>query len=172
MHTRASVSCLALVLAFGVCGVARAGTGGDTRPQGAAKSDAAKTAKPEAKLAAMRARRSAIKSNLAPPMREWLTGIASSHRSALLDAPEPAVKSISAQIHAQRPKLTQQQVDLLTFYVASSVVSPKDSLGEINSQQQLQLQLTMQQQQKLLETISDLMKKSSDTSAAIVQNMK
>ena len=47
-----------------------------------------------------------------------------------------------------------------------------DSLSELSQDDQLRLQLAMDRLQKLMETLSNLMKKSSDTAGAIIGNMK
>jgi len=58
---------------------------------------------------------------------------------------------------------------------ASKQKAPKDktdSLSELGQQDQMQLQLLMERKAKLEEMISNVLKKSSDTSAGVVQNLK
>ena len=47
-----------------------------------------------------------------------------------------------------------------------------DSISDMSKLQQLRMQTYMDRRQKALETLSNLMKKASDTSSSIVQNMK
>jgi hypothetical protein len=47
-----------------------------------------------------------------------------------------------------------------------------DSLGDLSQEQQLKMQMMMDQRSKLEETLSNIMKKMSDTSESIVQNLK
>jgi hypothetical protein len=48
----------------------------------------------------------------------------------------------------------------------------KDAISEMNEQDQLALQMAMDRKSKLEQAISNLMKKSSDTSQTIIQNLK
>jgi hypothetical protein len=51
--------------------------------------------------------------------------------------------------------------------------NPKlDSMSEMGETESLRLQMIMDRQQKLMQTISNLMKKQSDTASAIVSNLK
>ncbi len=47
-----------------------------------------------------------------------------------------------------------------------------DTLGELSAQDQLKLQLVLDRQQKMIDTLSEIMKKASDTAAGIVGNLK
>jgi len=50
--------------------------------------------------------------------------------------------------------------------------APLDSLSEMGEMESLRLQMAMDRQSKMMSTLSNLLKKVSDTSAAITQNIK
>jgi hypothetical protein len=50
--------------------------------------------------------------------------------------------------------------------------SDKDSLSELGEEQQLRLQSIMDRKQRLVQTLSNILKKTSDTAQAITQNLK
>ena len=52
------------------------------------------------------------------------------------------------------------------------LAAARDSLSDMSELQQLRMQKYMDRRQKALETLSNLMKKSSDASSSLVQNMK
>lgn len=72
-----------------------------------------------------------------------------------------------AQKRAQRERAEADQED-------AGKVTPagKDSLSGMSEQQQLQLQMMMDRRQKLLETLSNLLKKAAETEQTITQNLK
>ena len=55
---------------------------------------------------------------------------------------------------------------------ASDVASHGDSLSEMGEMESLRLQMAMDRRAKLLSTLSNIMKKLSDTRASITQNLK
>lgn len=63
---------------------------------------------------------------------------------------------------------TPQQLEAIRDALEGSL----DSLSEMSSMQALRLQMAMDRRSKMLEAISNIMKKTSDTGSTIVQNMK
>ena len=60
---------------------------------------------------------------------------------------------------------------VLSDYVVKSS-GPTDSLGDMGDELSLKLQMAQERRAKFYATLSNIMKKSSDTSAGIVANMK
>ena len=72
---------------------------------------------------------------------------------------------------AQRDNHLQDVKD--TLHVgAQAMEDNKDSLSEMSQQDQLRLQMAMDRYSKLMSTLSNVMKKQSDASSAILRNMK
>ncbi len=55
---------------------------------------------------------------------------------------------------------------------ASALKSAVDALGELSEEDMLRLQMTMDRESKLIETLSNILKKISDTADSITQNLK
>ena len=53
-----------------------------------------------------------------------------------------------------------------------TVKNKLDSMSEMGEMESLRLQMAMDRMSKLMSTLSNLLKKQSDTAAAITQNMK
>jgi len=56
--------------------------------------------------------------------------------------------------------------------VADSARSKRDSLGDMSSEQQMRMQMSMDRKSKLQDTLSNVMKKQSQTDDSITKNMK
>ena len=56
--------------------------------------------------------------------------------------------------------------------VLSKISGGGDTLSELSQEQQLKFQTAMDRQSKASTTLSNILKKSSDTSQSIIQNMK
>ena len=67
------------------------------------------------------------------------------------------------------PGLSNQQYDVLAFELMHQTV---DSLNEQSETQSLELQMTMDRRSKLIDTLSNVLKKISDTGDSVVQNLK
>jgi hypothetical protein len=65
--------------------------------------------------------------------------------------------------------LSNQQYDVLAFELVHQTV---DSLNEQSETQSLELQMTMDRRSKLIDTLSNVLKKISDTGDSVVQNLK
>ena len=55
---------------------------------------------------------------------------------------------------------------------SAAIASQLDSFSELGEQMQLRLQMMMDRRAKILEALSNIMKKQSETAAAIVANLK
>ncbi|HJO94834.1 MAG TPA: hypothetical protein QF753_15655 [Victivallales bacterium] len=86
------------------------------------------------------------------------------------------------KIHSKFPKISNSQSNLLCFYVLAKVelmlthhgntnkkLNNMNEMSEINS---LKLQMTMERRSKLISTLSNIMKKISNTQDALVKNIK
>ena len=77
---------------------------------------------------------------------------------------------------ATSPSTTFADLDEMTLDQLGTVIdewqNKKDASGDLTDELQLKLQMAMERRSKLLETLSNMMKKCADTSGAIVGNMK
>jgi hypothetical protein len=75
-----------------------------------------------------------------------------------------------------RPQLTsaQPQIDLAKQPTADSArpIMPTDSVSEMSEMESLRLQMAMDRMSKLMSTLSNVLKKTSDTNSAITSNLK
>lgn len=74
-------------------------------------------------------------------------------------------------VAASQPRQRVARSAELDAYLAREKAS-KDSLSEMSEEEQLKLQMAMDRRSKALETISNLMKKASDTQQGVVKNIK
>lgn len=72
-----------------------------------------------------------------------------------------ALRRVADGIHGRHADLVRDLVD-----------RQLDSLSEMGEMESLRLQMTMERLSKLASTLSNLLKKSSDTAAGIIANMK
>lgn len=77
-------------------------------------------------------------------------------------------EQLSARYHPAPggPSMAELQASM------SQVKSDTDSLSEMGETEPLRLQMTMDRLSKLMSTLSNLLKKASDTDQSIIQNMK
>ena len=55
---------------------------------------------------------------------------------------------------------------------ADAIKQDLDAMGEMGEMESLRLQMAMDRMSKMMSTLSNVLKKTSDTSSSIVQNMK
>ena len=83
-----------------------------------------------------------------------------------------------SMLKPQFPFASIEQINVLAFYLLSSVATAEssqekiDSFSEISEMESLRLQMMMDRHSKLMSTLSNLLKKISNTSSSIVQNIK
>ncbi len=84
---------------------------------------------------------------------------------------------VNVQLRSTHPSLkptqsnivsTRQEIDGLERDIKSKL----DSMSEMGETESLRLQMAMDRMSKLMETLSNLLKKISDTESSITQNMK
>lgn len=85
---------------------------------------------------------------------------------AELNAELPPRARVSVQAH----KGNVSSVDLRE--ISAALGNSENSLTEMSSEQQMKLQMLMDERAKAMQTLSNLMKSMSDTSAGIVSNLK
>jgi hypothetical protein len=105
----------------------------------------------------------------------------------LVKTPEPdnPYSLANAQVNKQFGGLASAQSELLTFYLLADVLryaqarKDKDSIkqdidnmSEMSEMESLRLQMMMDRMSKMMTTLSNLLKKISDTSDGIVGNLK
>ena len=83
------------------------------------------------------------------------------------------LKAIMAQTkaHIEEKKQTRERVGAAKNQ-NNAPGDPLDSLSELSEQQQLKLQSLMDERQKAEETVSNILKKQSDTASSIASNLK
>lgn len=62
--------------------------------------------------------------------------------------------------------------ELDTSHVNAALASKLDSLSEMGEMESLRLQMAMDRRSKLMSTLSNILKKMSETASAIIQNIK
>ena len=99
-----------------------------------------------------------------------LGGEAEYHR-APVPSPNPACEAgvlmVATDLHPGKIR-TRAQLEA----IREALEGRLDSLSEMSSVQALRLQMAMDRRSKMLEALSNIMKKASETQATIVQNMK
>ena len=79
----------------------------------------------------------------------------------------------SAEYPALRQVRSELSANMREFERLDATVKNKlDSMSEISEMESLRLQMAMDRMSKLMSTLSNLLKKQSETAAAITQNMK
>lgn len=69
--------------------------------------------------------------------------------------------------------VAQGRVDKQALDAAKEAVKDKlDRLGEMGEMESMRLQMAMDRRSKLMETLSNLLKKMNETASAIIGNMK
>jgi hypothetical protein len=105
-------------------------------------------------------------------------------RTQLATAPADADPFLLAQQEVRRQfgPVREDQLDVLSFSVLAEAVrgqkatdsarNAKDSLSEMGEAESLRLQMAMDRLSKLMSTLSNELKKASETASSITQNMK
>lgn len=78
---------------------------------------------------------------------------------------------VTKQTNKASPKLMMKK-NATKPISQKAVGSQTDNLSDMGQQQQLRLQQTMDQKEKADQTLSNIMKKKSDTDSSVIQNMK
>jgi hypothetical protein len=120
-----------------------------------------------------------ILDKLEPSARQKLKRASQSFAGRMGECPDAEDPAVLARQEVERAfdQPSEAQADLLTLGVLAGVSVDAssgrlDRLGDMGELEQLRLQMAMDRRSKFISTLSNLMKKLSDTSAAIVQNMK
>ncbi len=89
---------------------------------------------------------------------------------------QPAAAEAAAALRRVRAQVTLTPKEPATVgelrAVADQMKGKLDSMNEMSEMTSLQLQMMMDRQSKLISTLSNIMKKMSDTADALVQNLK
>ena len=80
-------------------------------------------------------------------------------------------RKLIADLESHRSSATASEVDLLRTANAAAA-EQLANLSDLNETMQLRLQMAMDRRAKFFEALSNLLKKQSDTAAAIVGNLK
>jgi hypothetical protein len=124
------------------------------------------------------AERDKIDGMLSPSAKLKLNSVSEAFLSTLLRGNSDADPSqlVKEAMGRQFGQLSRQQSDLLTFYTLAGVIKliPPHSAGRdgLSEAERLRLQQYMDKESRFEQMISDLMKKASQTSQAIIQNLK
>jgi hypothetical protein len=79
----------------------------------------------------------------------------------------------TAPIRKEFPHANPKQIAALVFeLIAQSLGAPKDSMSDMSTQQQMQIQMTMDQRSQLEDILSNVLKTFEDTSDSVIQNIK
>jgi len=70
------------------------------------------------------------------------------------------------------PNMTDDQLAEVAAFIISKTRDKLDSLSEMGEMESLRLQMAMDRKSKMMATLSNLLKKMSDTSSSITQNIK
>lgn len=105
------------------------------------------------------------------PTRQKLAQLVPGFRAEAMKLPPQAdfEKVALANVKRKFPGLSSQQYDVLAFELMHQTV---DSMSETSETQSLELQMTMDRRSKLIETLSNVLKKISETGDNVVQNLK
>jgi hypothetical protein len=120
-----------------------------------------------------------ILNRLQPSARQKLKRASQSFAVRIGQCPDAEDAAVLARQEVERvfDQPSETQADLLTLGVLAGLsvdasTGRLDRPGDMDELTQLRLQMAMDRQSKFMSTLSNLLKKQSDTSAAIVQNMK
>ena len=70
------------------------------------------------------------------------------------------------------PNMTDDQLAEVAAFIISKTRDKLDSLSEMGEMESLRLQMAMDRKSNMMATLSNLLKKMSDTSSSITQNIK
>lgn len=99
---------------------------------------------------------------------------------------ESVFQAAISSLKPQFPAASQQHLEVLAFYllgltiaangdvdaVKETVKNKLDSMSKMGEMESLRLQMAMDRLSKMMSTLSNLLKKISDTSSSIIQNIK
>src|SRR5450631_1735376 len=90
---------------------------------------------------------------------------------------EPALNAqviaLDARIQAAQASMQKAQEDLAALQAAQDKLKLQlDAMNEMSEETSMRLQMAMDRRSKFMETLSNILKKISDTQSSIVQNMK
>jgi hypothetical protein len=105
------------------------------------------------------------------PTKQKLAQLMPGFRAEVMKLPPQADfgRLALADVKRRFPRLSSQEYDVLAFELMHQTV---DSLNEQSETQSLELQMTMDRRSKLIDTLSNVLKKISETGDSVVQNMK
>ncbi len=124
---------------------------------------------------------------LNPEAERKLNAASQSLVRELVKQPPPADVLAAARAEVEKVflRMSRAQTDLTTFYALAAVArygaltlslerheDSLDSLADLTEDVQLRLQLLMDRRSKAMEALSNIMKKISETSDTIIQNLK
>ncbi|HYL09605.1 MAG TPA: hypothetical protein VEU31_02620 [Candidatus Acidoferrales bacterium] len=78
-------------------------------------------------------------------------------------------KLAASGVRKNFPRLSAQQTDVLVFVLLKQTA---DSMSEMSETESLRLQMAMDRRSKFMATLSNILKKITETSDSIVQNLK
>jgi hypothetical protein len=115
---------------------------------------------------------------LQPTAREKLamTATVLQKEVAGLTAPDIIVAHARAEVTRQFPSMTPEQQDRMVFLALTAAVQSdqeqRDSMGDLSTETSVKMQMYLDRRSKFISTLSNLLKKMSETSDAIVSNLK
>ncbi len=90
--------------------------------------------------------------------------------------PDIIVAHARAAVTRQFPGMTPEQQDRMAFLALTAAVEAdqelRESMGDLSNETSLKLQTYLDRRSKLMSTLSNLMKKYSETSDSIISNLK
>jgi hypothetical protein len=117
-----------------------------------------------------------LRSKASPAVRSWAGQIAPSLAKASGDPEGPARAAATARWPNLRVAGAYDALTFLAIYDAAEILQADaeklDSLGDLSQEQSMRLQMLMDRRSKFMTTLSNLMKKISDTAEGIVSNLK
>ncbi len=98
--------------------------------------------------------------------RKLLTHVASSTKNINLDS------YVQKEVNSKFTGISNEQSNLLSFYVLAEVARKMDDMQEMSEMDSLRLQIVMERRSKVISTLSNILKKISQTQDTLVQNLK
>ncbi len=90
-----------------------------------------------------------------------------------IGAAEPKKEEKKEDVQEPKKVDAGQEITLDQLHTSiEALTAKKDTLSELGEEQSLKLQMYQERRSKLFQTLSNIMKKSSDTSGAIISNLK
>jgi hypothetical protein len=108
-----------------------------------------------------------------PAVRDWVSQVAPGITKGSGEPHALAQTAVRSRWSHVRIGGASEALDFLVLYRADIILRKDiDSLSEMGEMESLRLQMAMDRQSKIMSTLSNLLRKLSDTSDAIVQKMK